>query len=159
MEQLHADSFRWLHNTYLKPVTEYLLIPAQDQALNTNLLSCHIHRSDLCRQCKRYPETIEHIIAGCLTTAQNHHSVVTSAIHWSHCDFGWFSCSIHWWQHEPQSVLDNINYKLLYDFTDRRISAWRPVWISTQTSKDFLMWLVSWIDMSLISTGSKPKGF
>jgi len=54
MEGLGADSLCWLQNAYLKPVTESLLMAAQDQALNTNWLSFHIHHtvcSDLCRRC------------------------------------------------------------------------------------------------------------
>jgi len=71
--ELNADLYHWLRNAYLNPVTESLLIAAQDQALNTNWLSCHIHHtvsSDLCKRCRMYPETIEHIIAGCPTMAQ-----------------------------------------------------------------------------------------
>ena len=43
MEELDADSFHWLQNAFLEPVTEALLVAAQDQALNTNWLSFHIH--------------------------------------------------------------------------------------------------------------------
>ena len=89
--------------------------------------------SDLCRRCKVYPETIEHIVAGCPSIAQSiyldRHNVVTSAVHWSLCAFCGFSRSTQWWQHQPQPVLDNDDYKLLYDFnnfTDRRISTRRP---------------------------------
>jgi len=136
MEELDADSFCWLRNAYLNPVTESLLVAAQDQALNTNWLSCHIHgtvSSDLCRRCKMFPETIEHIVAGCPSIAQtvylDRHNAVTSAVHWSLCSLCGFSRSTEWWQHQPQPVLDNDSYKLLYDFnmyTDRRISARRP---------------------------------
>ena len=51
MEELATDSFHWLKNAFLEPVTEALLVAAQDQALNTNWLSFHIHgtvSSDLC---------------------------------------------------------------------------------------------------------------
>ena len=80
-----------------------------------------------------YSETIEHIIAGCPTMAQtvylDRHNAVTSAIHWCLCGLCGFSHSTQWWQHQPQAVLNNENFKLLYDFnifTDRRISARRP---------------------------------
>ena len=88
MEELTADSFHWLKNALLEPVTEALLVAAQDQALNTNWLSFHIHgtvSSDLCRRCRMFPETIEHIIAGCPSIAQSiyldRHNAVTSAVH------------------------------------------------------------------------------
>ena len=99
MDELNANSYCWLRNAYLNPVTESLLIAAQDQELNTNWLSCHIPctvSSDLCRRCRMYPETIEHIIAGCPTMAQtvylDRHNAVTSAIYWCLCDLcGFFS--------------------------------------------------------------------
>jgi len=53
MDELNAKSYRWLRNGYLDPVTESLLKAAEDQALNTDWLSCHIRltaSSDLCRQ-------------------------------------------------------------------------------------------------------------
>ena len=100
MDELHTDSFCWLQNVHLKPVTESLLVAAQDQALNTNWLSFHILgntniSSDLCRRCKMYPETIEHIVAGCPLIAQSiyldRHNAVTSAVHWSLCALCGFS--------------------------------------------------------------------
>ena len=145
MEELAVDSFHWLQNAFLEPVTEALLVAAQDQALNTNWLSFNIHgtvSSDLCRRCRMFPKTIEHIIAGCPSIAQSiyldHHIAVTSAVHWSLCALcgfprssQWcgFPYSSQWWQHQPLPVLDSDDYKLLYDFnvyTDRRITARRP---------------------------------
>ena len=138
MKELDADSFHWLKNTFLEPVTDALLVAAQDQALNTNCnwLSFHIHdtvSSDLSRRCRMFPETTEHIIAGCLSIAQSiyldHHNAVTSAVHWSLCALYGFTRSSQWWQHQPLPVLDSDDYKLLYDFnvyTDRRITARRP---------------------------------
>ena len=73
MDELRADSFCWLQNAYLKPVTESVLVAAQDQALNTNWLgfiSWETFNNDLCR-CKMFPETIEHIVAGCPAIAQS----------------------------------------------------------------------------------------
>ena len=40
-----------------------------------------------------------------------------------------FPCSDQWWLHQPEAVLDNSDYKLLYDFnifTDHKITAQRP---------------------------------
>ena len=89
MDELHADSFRWLQNAHLKPVAESLLIAAQDQALNTNWLSFHILRtlsSEFCRRCKMYPETID---SCCPVIVQSvyldRHNAVASAVHWSLC--------------------------------------------------------------------------
>ena len=73
MEGLGADLSHWLHNSHLKPVKEFSLVAAQDQALNTHWLSFHIHHtvsSDLCRRCQMNPETIKHVVAGCPSIAQ-----------------------------------------------------------------------------------------
>ena len=121
MDELRADSFRWLQNAYLKPVIESLLVAAQDRALHTNWLGFHMMRnidSDLCRRC------LQSIYLNC-------HNAVALAVHWSLCaQYGFLrSEHVQWWQHQLQPVLDNNEYKLLYDchiFTDRRITARRP---------------------------------
>ena len=136
VERMKTDSFKWLQTAHLKPVTEALITAAQDQALHTNWLSYHILRStdsDLCRRCSQYPETIEHIVAGCPTLAQSvyleRHNTVASAVHWELCHLCGFSCSDQWWCHQPEAVMDSSDYRLLYDFnifTDHRITARRP---------------------------------
>ena len=37
MKELAADSFHWLRNAFLEPVTEALLVAAQDQALDNKI--------------------------------------------------------------------------------------------------------------------------
>ena len=56
------------------------------------------------------------------------HNTVVSAVHWNLCHMCGFQCSDQWWLHQPNPVLDNSNYKLLYDFniSDHRITARRP---------------------------------
>ena len=73
MDQLKADSFSWLQHAHLQPVSEAMISAAQDQALKTNWLAFHIlgtSSTDLCRKCQQFPETIEHIVAGCPSVAQ-----------------------------------------------------------------------------------------
>ena len=103
MDELRADSFRWLQNAHLKSVIESLLVAAQDQALHTNWLGFHIMKninSDLCRRCKMFPETIEHIVAGCPVIAQSiyldRHNAVVSGVHWSPCAQYGFPQSEQW---------------------------------------------------------------
>ena len=136
MDRLKADSFKWLQSAHLKPVTEALIIAAQDQALYTCWLGYHIlgsTNSDLCRRYYQFFETIEHIVAGCSAMAQSvylkRHNTVASAVHWNLCYICGFSCSDQWWLHQPEAVLDNSDYKLLYDFNifiDHKITARRP---------------------------------
>ena len=57
------------------------------------------------------------------------HNTVASAVHWNLCYMCGFPCSGQWWLHQPKAVLDNSDYKLLYDFnifTDHKIAAWHP---------------------------------
>ena len=133
MDQIKADSFSWLQRAHLKPVSEALISAAQDQALKTNWLAFHIlgtNSTDLCRKCHQFPETIEHIVAGCPSVAQTiyleRHNAVASAVHWNLCGVCGFIRSDQWWCHQQELVLDNSSYKLLHDFnifTDHGIAA------------------------------------
>ena len=133
MNQLQADSSSWLQRVHLKPVTESMIIAAQYQALNTHWFGYHIlgtSSTDLYRRCHQYPETIEHIVAGCPSVAQTvyleRHDVVASVVHWCLCGMCGFERSGQWWCHHPEAVLDKTSYKLLYDFniySDRGIAA------------------------------------
>ena len=118
-----VQSFAWLGKAHLNPVTEALIMAAQDQALCTNWLKHHIWRtipSDHCRRCGQFAESVEHIVAGCPVLAQtvylNRHNAVASAIHWSLCNSCGFLRCDSWWQHHPEPVLENERHKLLYDF-------------------------------------------
>ena len=136
LQDKNSKSSGWLPTAHLKPVAEALLTETQDQAVSTNWLACHIlgtATSDLCRKCGLFPESIEHIVAGCSVMAQtvylNRLNAITSAVHWSLCGACGFKQSEDWWKHNPVPVLENVNYKILYDsniFTDRLISTRRP---------------------------------
>jgi len=68
-----VQSSSWLRRAHLNPVTEALIVAAQDQALCTNWLKHHIWGtvpSDHCRRCGQFAESVEHIIAGCPLMAQ-----------------------------------------------------------------------------------------
>ena len=93
----NSKSFGWLRTAHLKPVKEALLTAAQDQAICTNWLVCHIlgtATSDLCRKCGVFPENVEHIVAGCPVMAQtvylNCHNAITSAVQWESLWCLWF---------------------------------------------------------------------
>ena len=84
----NINSSAWLRTAHLKPVTEALIVAAQDQALCTNWFGHHILRTvpyNHCRKCGQFAETIEHIVAGCPVMAQtvylDRHNAVASAIH------------------------------------------------------------------------------
>ena len=76
---------------------------------------------------------ISHIVSSCPKLAQKEykrrHDNVARAIHWDlagKCGFEW---NENWNDHVPESVLENDDYKLLWDFsirTDHEIRARRP---------------------------------
>ena len=118
LHESNVNSSAWLQTAPLKLVTEALIIAAQDQVLCTNWLGYHILRtvhSDHCRKCGQFAESIEHIVAGCPLMAQlvylDQHNAIASAIHCGSCSF---PRSHNWWQHHPEPVIENEDYKLLY---------------------------------------------
>ena len=137
----------WLQKSNLKPATESLILAAQDQALRTNWYNSEILKTSadpLCRRCKLYPETVAHIVSGCPELAQGvylqRHNTVASFLHWTMCGNENLDRNEHWYDHEPQKVIENDNVKILYDFniyTDKKIKHRRPdiVILQKQTNK------------------------
>ena len=120
---------------------------------------------DLCRKCGIFPESVEHIVAGCPVMAQttylNRHYAITSAVHWSLCGACGFEQSEDWWKHNPVPVLENANCKILYDFnifTDRLISSRRPdlVLVNKETNSTFLVDVACVMDRNVL-TKEKEK--
>ena len=120
----------------LKRETESLIIAAQDQTIRTNYVKATIDKSQdepKCRMCKQNNETISHIVSGCPKLAQKEykkrHDNVARAIHWDLSEKYGFERSERWYDHVPDSVLKNEDYKMLWDFsvrTDHEIEARRP---------------------------------
>ena len=140
----------------------------QDQALCTNWLRHYIWGTvptDHCRMCRQFAESVEHIVAGCPMMAQtvylDRHNAVASAIHWSLCGYCSFPRSNNWWQNHPEPVVENENFKLLYDFnifTDHLISARRPdlVYVDKQSRKAYLIDIACVMDRNVM-TKEKEK--
>ena len=66
------------------------------------------------------------------------HDNVARAIHWDLSGKCWFDRNDKWYNHVPQSILVNENYKLLWDFsipTDHHIEARRPDLVLVDKSK------------------------
>ena len=144
-------------------MTEALITATQNQALWTNWLGYHIMKTrdtDLCRKCRQFPESIEHIVAGYPLMAQTvyleRHNSITSSIHWCLCGSCGFQRSDKWWQHQPEQVLENASFKLLYDFnifTDIRISARRPdlVFVDKSTMHTYLIDVACVMDRNVLT--------
>ena len=130
------DSWIWLTNGNLKKETEGLLIAAQDQALRTNVIKAKIDKSrddPKCRMCKEGDESVTHIISQCKKLAQTEYKIrhdnVAKAVHWELCKKNGLDHVDKWYDHEPESVMENEKCKILWDFTiqtDRMIGARRP---------------------------------
>ena len=109
---------------------------AQEQALRTNYTKFYIDRrseSPICRMCGEKAETISHLVSECSKLAQREykrrHDNVARYIHWQLCIKGGFERADRWYNQQPEAIIENENYKLLWDFMiqcDRMIEARRP---------------------------------
>lgn len=136
VEDMKTCSWKWLKSGWLKKETEGLLLAAQDQALPTRNYKVAIMKeqgSKKCRMCNARDETVMHILSECEKLAQGEykkrHDHVASIIHWELCELHGFQRSKNWYDHRAESVLENDNVKILWDFnihTDRVIEARRP---------------------------------
>ena len=133
-EVRREQCWAWLQNGDLKRETETLIVAAQNQSLRTNLVKAKINnsqRDSLCRVCRKVDEIIDHIISGCSKLAQKEfkrrHDNLGKIVHWKrNCNF---EPGDKWYEHEPESVLENEDYKILWDFsiqTKHVIEARRP---------------------------------
>ena len=126
----------WLQNGDLERETESLIVAAPNQSIRTNLVKAKIHKSQgdsLCRVCRKVDESIDHIVSGCSKLAQKEykrrHDNLGKIVHWKlgrKCNF---EARDKWYEHEPERVLENEDYKILWDFsiqTDHVIEVGRP---------------------------------
>ena len=126
----------YFSNGDLKRETESLTVAAQSQSIRTNLVKVRIEKNQgdsLCRMCRKVDESIDHIVSGCSKLAQREykrrHDKLGKIVHWR---LAWkcsFEAGNKWYEHELESVLENEDYKILWDFsiqTDHVIEARRP---------------------------------
>jgi len=81
---------KWLKTSGLKAETEGFVIAAQDQCIKTNYYRNKILNNEsnpMCRICNQYPETIDHVVAGCPELAKieythRGHDKAAKYIHW-----------------------------------------------------------------------------
>ena len=92
--------------------------------------------------CRDKSETVSHLVSGCSKLAQKEykkrHDNVARAIHWDLSGKCTFDRNDKWYNHVPESVLENENYKLLWDFsirTDHHIEARRSDLVLVDKSK------------------------
>ena len=129
-------SWNWIVKSDLKSTTEALIFAAQEQALRTNYVKFHIDKtidSPSCRMCGKTGETVSHILSECSKLAQveykRRHDNVGRLLHWKLCGKLLFENGEKWYEHEPDTVLENESYKILWDMNlqcDYVIQARRP---------------------------------
>ena len=114
----------------------------QNQSIRTNLVKVKIDKSQgdsLCRMCRKVDESIGHIVSGCSKLAQEykrkrrHDNLGRIVVHWKLARKCNFEAGDKWYEHEPESVLENEDYKILYlvgfqnsETDDHVIEARRP---------------------------------
>ncbi len=80
------------------------------------------------------PETVEHIVSGCTVLAAdqylNRHNKVAAQLHLDICKhYGIKVEAEHWYQHEPDRVVENDQATVLWDSqinTDRHVACNKP---------------------------------
>ena len=93
---------------------------AQNQRITTNLVKAKIDRSQgdsLCRMCRKADESIDQIFSGCSKLAQKEykrrHDNLGKIVPWKLARKCNFEAGEIWYEHEPESVLENEDYKIL----------------------------------------------
>ena len=130
------ETRNWLRKADLKVETEAILCAVQEQAIQTNLVKHKIDKtaqSPPCRMCDKKNETISHIVSKCEKLAQKQykrrHDNVSKIVHWKLWGKYNLKRSEKWYEHAPESVVENEEVKVLWDVTiqcDREIKARKP---------------------------------
>ena len=126
----------WLQNGDLQRETESLVVAAQNQSIRANLVKARVNKNQgdsLCRVCRKVDESIDHIASSCSKLAQKEykrrHDNLEKIVHWKLAKKCNFEARDKWYEHKPESVLENEDYKISWVFsiqTDHVIEAWRP---------------------------------
>ena len=135
-EVRREQSWVWLQNGDLKMETESLIVAAQNQSIRTNLVQVKIDKNQkdmLCRLCKEADESIDHVDSGCSKLGQKEyktrHDNLGKKVHWKLARKCSFEAVDKWYEHEPESALENEGYEVLWDIsiqTDHVIEDRRP---------------------------------
>ena len=126
-KEVRSDQcWAWLQNGDLKRETESLIVAAQNQSIRANLVTAKIEKSQgdsLCRVCRKVDKSIDHILRGCSKLAtkeyKRRHDNLGKIVHWKLAIKCNFEAGDKWYEHEPESVLENEDYKKLgFQYSD-----------------------------------------
>ena len=126
-----------MKDSRLKGHTEAMVHAIQDQAVKTQYIEKNVYKTaenDKCRKCNEKSETIHHITSGCPKYANTlylkRHNNVAKYLHLKICpNSGLVKTNSEWYKYEHSPVLENENFKILWDFNiqpDKKIRANRP---------------------------------
>ena len=110
----------------MKSETGSLIVAAQNQIIRTNLVKAQIDKTQkdtLCRLCKKADESINNVVSGCSKLAQQEykrrHDNLGKIVPWKLARKCNFEAGDKWYEHEPESVFENEDYKtlILWDFS------------------------------------------
>ena len=124
-KEVRSDQcWAWLQNRDLKRETESLIVTAQNHSIKTNLVKATIDKNQgdsSCRVCKKADENINDIVSGCSKLApkeyKKRHDNLGKIVHLKLARKCNFEAGDKWYEHEPGSVLENEDYKILWDFS------------------------------------------
>ena len=129
-------SLGWLNKVHLNCLSESYACAAQELALFTRYHEKHIVKSrqdDLCRVCKKQPETVFHILSGCDVLSKREyftrHNNLCQYVHYEIMKHYGFACGSNWYVHKPRDVVMSKDVEIAYDqviTTDGPVGANRP---------------------------------
>ena len=130
------QSFEWLKKCHLDPHTESYICGAQELAVITKYHEKHILKNscdDVCRVCRKDPESIFHILGACDVLAKREyftrHNNICKSLHYKIMQHYQFDTGENWYKHDPADVVRNDHVEIIYDqvlTTSRPIGANRP---------------------------------
>ena len=120
-------SWLWLRKCDLKIPSEALICSAQEQIIRTNYVKYHVDKSvdsPFCRMLGETGETISHIVSECSKLApreyKRRHDSVARMVHQKLCEKLNLKKSEKWYLHNPQTIRENFNHKLIWDMNIQR---------------------------------------
>ena len=101
----------------MKRETESLIVAAQNQSIRKNLVKAKIDKSQGDSLCRKVDESIDCIVSGCSRLAQKEYKRrydnLGKIVHWKLARKCNFEARDEWYEHEPESLLQNEDYKVL----------------------------------------------
>ena len=107
-------SWQWIVRGDLKGCIEAFICSDQEQALRTYYIKFLIDKDaepPLCRLCRERGEYISHLVSEGGTLAQKRYVL------WQLCRERGFERADKWYEQKPEAVIENENFKLLWEFT------------------------------------------